>query len=62
LQKALEHALDGIAAAEDHRGNVGHRTPLVGEQDDLRAEAQFGMGRRIVQLSELGHLGVGQRR
>ena len=31
LQKALEDALDGIAAAEDHRGNVGHRAPLMSE-------------------------------
>src|SRR5919197_4678728 len=61
LQKALEHALDGIAAAEDNRGNVGYRAPLMGKQDNLRTESELGMGRCIVQLSEFGHLGGGQR-
>ena len=59
LQKALEYALDAIAAAEDNGGNVGHRAPLMGKQDALRAASEFGLGRRLVQLSEFGHLGVG---
>jgi hypothetical protein len=60
-QKALEYALDGIAAAEDNRGNVGYRAPLMGKQDNLRAESELGIGRCIVQLAEFGHLGSRQR-
>jgi hypothetical protein len=30
-EKAVEHTLDGIAAAEDNGRNLGHRTSLMGE-------------------------------
>jgi hypothetical protein len=62
LEKAFEHALDGIAAAEHHGGNLGHRAPLLGQQDYLVAQTELGIGGGIVQLSEFGDLGVGQRR
>jgi hypothetical protein len=62
LEKALEHTLDGIAAAQDDGRNLGHRVPLMGQKNDVGAESELGFGGRIVQLSEFGHLGVGQRR
>jgi hypothetical protein len=30
-EKAVEHTLDGIAAAEDNGRNLGHGTSLMGE-------------------------------
>jgi len=62
LEKAREHALDGIAAAEHNGRNLGHGAPLMGEQDPLLAQAEMGLGRCIVPLVECGDLGVGQRR
>jgi len=62
LPKALAHALDGIAAATNEGRTLGHGAALVGQENALGAEAELGLGRRIVQLSEFGHLGVGQRR
>jgi hypothetical protein len=61
LEKALEHALHGIAAAQHHSRNRGHGVPLRGQEPEVRAAA-LGMGRRLVHLAEGGHLGVGQRR
>jgi hypothetical protein len=40
-QKALEHALDDIAVAEDNRHNLGHGAPLMGQQDHLVAQAEI---------------------
>jgi hypothetical protein len=62
LEKALEHALDGIAAAQDDGRNLGDGAPLMGQKNDVGAESELGFGRRIVQLAAFGHLGVGQRR
>ena len=62
LEKAFEHALDGIAAAQDNGRHLGDRAPLMGQKNEVGAEAKLGFGRRIVQLSEFEHLGVGQRR
>jgi len=62
LEKALEHTLDGIAAAQDDGCNLGHGAPLMGQEHNVGAESELGMGCRIVQLLEFGYLGVAQRR
>ena len=59
LEKAVEDTLDGIAAAEDNRGDLDNRTPLMGKQDHLSAEPEFGMGGGLVEVAQFGHLGVG---
>ena len=61
-EKAFEDALDGIAAAEDNRRNLGDRAPLMGEQDHLSTQPQLGIGSCIVEVSQFGHLRGRQRR
>src|SRR5262249_47582687 len=57
MEKAFEDALDGIAAAEDNRGNRSDRAPLMGQQDHLIAEPELGIGCGLVELAQCGHLG-----
>jgi hypothetical protein len=59
--KADEDALDGIAAAENNGGDVGHRAPLRGKQEHLRTESQRCIGRYLVEVPQCADLGLGQR-
>jgi hypothetical protein len=61
-EKALAHALDGLADAQNQGRNLGDGAPLMGQKNDVGAESELGFGRRIVQLAKFEHLGVGQRR
>ena len=51
--EAFEHAQHHVVAAQDERGDLRDGMALVGQQDDLVAQARLGVGGGMVAVLRL---------